>query len=284
MRFSLPLILITILLLTTSCSTLRDAADIREPNVEFSKMSIQSISFDGVTLLFDFDITNPNRMGVSAEGYNYEFFINENSFLSGVQDQRLSIGAESNSVVQVPVSMKFSELYQTFESLVRQDSLSYMLSTEVEFDLPVMGSRKVPVQTSGNLPIPRIPRINFDGFDIKNISLSGADVEVSFRISNPNLFKIGLQSVSYILDVNGRNWLDTVLEESVEVSGGENKLVTLPIRLNASQMGSAMMDIMAGRKEFDYKLRGSASVSADIEGFEDGETLPFDLEGTYKID
>jgi len=140
------------------------------------------------------------------------------------------------------------------------------------------------VQASGNLPIPRMPRINFGGFDIKNISLSGADVEVSFRISNPNLFKIGLQSVSYILDVNGRNWLDTELEESVEVSGGENKLVTLPIRLSASQMGSALMDIMAGRSEFDYKLRGSARISADLEGFEDGETLPFDLEGTYRID
>jgi len=247
-------------------------------------MSIQSISFDGVTLLFDFDITNPNRMGVSAEGYNYEFFINENSFLSGVQEQPLSIGAESNSVVQVPVSMKFSELFQTFESLMRQDSLSYLLSTEVEFDLPVMGSRKVPVQASGNLPIPRMPRINFGGFDIKNVSLSGADVEVSFRISNPNLFKIGLLGASYVLDVNGRNWLDTELEESVQVEGGESRTITLPIRLNASQMGSALMDIMAGRTEFDYKLRGNAQISADLEGFEDGENLPFDLEGTYKLD
>lgn len=278
--------LITALLLITlvSCSTLRDAADIREPNVEFSKMSVESISFDGVSLLFDFDVTNPNRMGVSAEGYNYEFFINENSFLSGVHEQALSIGAESNSVVQVPVSMKFSELFQTFESLVRQDSLSYLLSTEVEFDLPVMGSRKVPVQASGNLPIPRMPRINFGGFDIKNVSLSGADVEVSFRITNPNLFKIGLLGASYVLDVNGRNWLDTELEESVEVEAGENKLVTLPIRLSASQMGSALMDIMTGRSEFEYNLRGNARISADLEGFEDGETLPFDLEGTYKID
>ncbi len=280
-QYLIPALLLFIL---TSCSTLRDAADIREPNVEFSKMSVQSISFDGVTLLFDFDVTNPNRMGVSAERYNYEFFINENSFLSGVQEQPLSIGAESKSVVQVPVSMKFSELFQTFESLVRQDSLSYLLSTEVEFDLPVMGSRKVPVQASGDLPIPRMPRINFGGFDIKNVSLSGADVEVSFRISNPNLFKIGLLGASYVLDVNGRNWLDTELEESVEVEGGENKLVTLPIRLSASQMGSALMDIIAGRSEFEYNLRGNARISADLEGFEDGETLPFDLEGTYKID
>lgn len=280
-QYLIPALLLFIL---TSCSTLRDAADIREPNVEFSKMSVQSISFDGVTLLFDFDVTNPNRMGVSAEGYNYEFFINDNSFLSGVQEQPLSIGAKSNSVVQVPVSMKFSELFQTFESLVRQDSLSYLLSTEVEFDLPVMGSRKVPVQAAGDLPIPRMPRINFGGFDIKNVSLSGADVEVSFRISNPNLFKIGLMGASYVLDVNGRNWLDTELEESVEVAGGENKLVTLPIRLSASQMGSALMDIIAGRSEFEYNLRGNARISADLEGFEDGETLPFDLEGTYKID
>lgn len=252
--------------------------------MRYSGMSIQSISFDGVSLLFDFDVTNPNRMGVSAEGYSYEFFINENSFLSGVQESPVSVGAESATKVQVPVSMNFSELYQTFGSMIRGDSLSYKLATEVEFDLPVMGRRKVPVEAAGELPVPRVPRVSLGGFDIKSLSLSGAEIEVTFRISNPNLFALALHGASYALKVNGREWLDTTLDESISVAASESRDFTLPVRLSASQLGSALIDIMQGKTEFNYQLTGEARVSADIEGFDDQQKLPFDLEGVYNMD
>lgn len=278
------LLFLSLSFLVLSCSTIRGLTDIQEPNVEFSNVSIQNISFDGVTLLFDFDVTNPNSIGVNADGYSYEFFINDQSFLAGTQDEAISIDRESSSLIQVPVSMNFSELYQTFGSLVRQDSISYKLSTEVAFDMSAFGSRRVPVEASGVLPIPKPPRIRFGGLDVKNMSFSGADVEATFRVTNPNAFGIALSGAKYILDVNGRNWLDTELEERINISGSENKTIVIPIRLNTSQMGSAMLDIMRGEKEFNYKLRGSANISADIEGFTEDQELPFELEGVYQLD
>lgn len=278
------LLLLSLSFLVISCSAIRGLTDIQEPNVEFANVSIQNISFDGVTLLFDFDVTNPNSMGVNADGYSYEFFINDQSFLTGTQDEEISIDRESKSMIQVPVSMNFSELYQTFGSLARQDSLSYKLSTEVDFNLSALGSRTVPVQASGVLPIPKPPRIKFGGIDVKKMSFSGADVEATFRVTNPNAFEIALSGAKYILDVNGRNWLDTELEQRIEVSGSENKTIVIPIRLNTAQMGSAMLDIMGGKKEFNYKLRGSAEVSADLEGFSKKQELPFELEGVYQLD
>ncbi len=278
------LLILSLSFLVVSCSAIRGLTDIQEPSVEFNNVSIQNISFDGVTLLFDFDVTNPNSIGVNADGYSYEFFINDQSFLAGTQEEAISIGRESSNLIQVPVSMKFSELYQTFGSLIRQDSLSYKLSTEVAFDMAAFGSRKVPVEASGVLPIPKPPSIRFGGMEVKNMSFSGADVEATFRVSNPNFFGIVLNGAKYILDVNGRNWLDTEMNDRIEVSGSENKTIVIPIRLNTAQMGSAMLDIMGGRKEFNYKLRGSASISADLEGFTESQEIPFDLEGVYQLD
>jgi LEA14-like dessication related protein len=283
-RMKKGLLLLTVALLASSCAALRDYTDIREPDVQFSNMSIQNITFDGVTLLFDFDVTNPNRFNVNAEQYSYEFFINENSFLSGNQQVPLRIESEATSTIQVPVTLNFQEVYQTFSSLLRQDEMAYMLSTEVEFDLPVAGRKKVPVSTSGEIPIPRVPRIDFGGFDLKNVSLTGADVEVSFRVSNPNRFGISLDRADYNLRVNGREWLDTSLGETIRVGGSENQNITIPIRLNAAQMGSALMDLMSGRTTFNYELTGSAEVSADLEGFPGGQLIPFDLSGSYTID
>lgn len=280
----LPALLVSTLLLLSSCASLRDAANVQEPTVQFSNMSIQNINFDGVTLLFDFDVTNPNRLDVSAESYNYEFFINGQSFITGTQDERLEIGRESTSTVQVPVSMTFANLYESFRSVLRQDSVSYRMATNVSFSLPVVGSRTVPVQAEGDLPIPKIPRIQFSNFEMKRLSFSGAEVELSLRVNNPNAFGVTLAGADYALQVNGRNWLDTNLGESIQVSGSESRDIVIPIELSASQMGSALIEMMGGRKEFDYKLTGQARVSAELEGFTEEQVVPFDLEGVFNID
>lgn len=266
-----------------SCATLRDISDVREPDVSFKDMSIQNITFDGVTLLFDFEVNNSNRFNVNAEGYNYEFFINENSFVSGNSTEPLRIEQQSTSTIQVPVTLNFSEVYQTFSSILRQDQMAYQLSTEVEFDLPVLGSRTVPVSASGEIPIPKPPRVEFGDFNIRQVSLSGADAEVSFRVTNPNSFAISVLSADYNLRVNGREWLDTTLNELIRVGGSESREIIIPIRLNSAQLGSALMDLMGGTTTFNYELSGSADVSAEIEGFPDSQQVPFDLNGRYTI-
>ncbi|REL24143.1 hypothetical protein DYD21_19375 [Rhodohalobacter sp. SW132] len=273
-----------LLIFLSSCAALRDATDVREPSVQFSDMSIQSITFDGVTLLFDFDVTNPNRMGVSADSYNYEFFINDESFISGSQTERIEVGRESTTTVQVPVSLSFTNVYDSFRSLLNQDEFSYKIDTDVTFSLPVIGSRTVPAEASGTLPIPRVPQISFGGFDMKSMSFSGAEAEVTFRVRNPNAFGIVLAGADYALQVNGRNWLDTELGESIRVAASESRDITIPIRLSSSQMGSALVEMIGGRKEFEYKLTGTAEIAADLEGFVDGQTIPFDLEGIFNID
>lgn len=278
------LLFLSAFLVTVSCSTLRDAADVREPNVSFQSMSIDRITFEGVTLLFDFEVDNPNRFGVSAEQYNYEFFINDRSFITGVQEDPLQIGRESSHTIQVPVALTFSEVYETFGSMARQDSMSYALSAEVEFDMPVIGRRKVPVQATGEIPVPKMPRITVGDFNVNEISLNGADVEVEFNVMNPNPFSITFANAAYELTVNGREWVDTTLGETVRVEGSERRTIKIPIRLNSSQLGSAMFDIMSGNTTFNYDLKGSADITADLEGFRGWQTFPFDLSGRYTMD
>jgi len=77
MKKTAAFLLITIIFIA-GCSALRDFANIQQPSVDFNRVSIQSISFDGIDLLFDFEVNNPNQVGVDASEYSYEFFINDN--------------------------------------------------------------------------------------------------------------------------------------------------------------------------------------------------------------
>lgn len=285
MRNSATILLIAIFTAITavSCSTIRDMTDVREPSVTFSDMSIQNIDFDGVTLLFNFDVDNPNRFNINAEQYSYEFFINERSFLTGLREEPVRVDKESSTTVQVPVSLNFSEVIETFGSVLRQDSISYQLSTEVEFDLPVAGKRKVPVATSGEFPIPRMPQVSFGGVDVKELSLTGAEVEISFSVSNPNSFGIAVSNAAYQLIVNGREWMDTTLDQNIRIEGDKYREIRIPIRLGTSQLGPALLEMMSGNTTFNYEVKGEAELSAEIEGFPGAQLFPFELSGQYRL-
>lgn len=278
------LTVIIIFSLITACNTLRDLADVQKPSIRYSSMSIKDLSFQDVTLLFNFDVENPNSFGVSADQYQYEFFINGSKFVSGIQNENIRIEKESITSIQVPVSLSFSEVYNTISSVARRDSISYRLSTEVLFDLAGVTTQRVPVSAEGDLPLPKLPRIELSSFNVEELSFSGAEMVARFRIENPNTFGISFAETSYNLNVNDKNWLDTTIDENIEIPGSDSAFITIPIRLNSSQMGSVLFEMLSGQREFEYHIQGSARVSADIDGFNGFEILPFNLTGTYRMD
>jgi LEA14-like dessication related protein len=271
----------TLLLLffITGCAALKDLANLQKPSLEYSDMRVQSINFTEAVLLFNFDVNNPNPIGVTADGYNYSFLVNNNSFLSGTQNENISIGSGSKSVLEVPVTLKYSELLNTFRSLAQSDEFNYDLSTEFLFNIPGLGQQSLPANASGSLPVPKIPRFEFAGFDVNNLTPSGAEMEIRIGINNPNRFPILLNSADYVLDVNGREWLNTTLSEALRISADGNSEIVVPVQLNAVQMGSVLFDLMRGSREFNYSLNGNASVGAEIKGFSFTENLLIDREG-----
>lgn len=273
-----------VVVFASGCAALRDLANTRRPTLEYNRMSIQSIDFNRAVLQFHFDVNNPNPVDITADRYSYEFFINDNSFLSGTEDRNLRISRESVSTLSVPVTLNFSEMLNTFSSLIGSEVFAYRINTEVQFDIPGLGVQRLPVNAAGELPIPRIPRIEFGGFDVKNLSLAGAEMEVAFRITNPNSFGISMSNAAYILQVNGRQWLDTRLDDAIRLGASESDTIRIPIRLNSAQMGSVLLEMMAGTTTFNYGLNGSADISADIEGFDTGTTIPFNVTGRYTMD
>lgn len=275
-------LILTIAAFAAGCAMLRDLADAQRPTIEFNRMSIQSFDFSEAVLRFDFDVNNPNPVGLTADRYSYEFFINENSFLSGSQSENLMIGRESVSTISVPVSINFADLFNTFSTIFRDDSFDYRINTEIQFDIPGLGMQRLPVNAEGSLPVPKVPRFEFGGFDVKNLSMSGAEMELKLNITNVNSFPISLFDASYQLEVNGRNWLDSSLLEPLQLSGSESSRLTIPISLNASQMGSVLLEMMRGTANFDYRLTGSANVGAEIEGFDFTDTIPFDIRGVFR--
>jgi LEA14-like dessication related protein len=278
------ILLISLLFISISgCALFQSLSSVQSPSVSYKDFHVDGFSFQGMDLLFDFDVTNPNNVDIRAESYQYEFFINDESLISGNRTDRVEIPASNTQMIQVPVSMNFQELYRAGRSVLDRDSIRYQLATEVEFDLPVLGSRRIPVRAEGYLPVIRIPEISFEGFDIRQLSLNGAEFAARIRVVNPNTFGFSFRNVGYRLEVNDSEWVDSTLSEPLQVEANSDTEIEIPVRLSGASLGTAVLQILSGNQVFNYSISGGGEIDLDLPFVRDTAFLPFNLSGQHRL-
>jgi len=163
-----------------SCSSVQELLEtgVQKPKVEFVGMKLTGLSFYDLDLLFDLKVTNPNVVGITLAGFDYDFLINSRSFVNGNQDKGITIASHGESRIQIPVSLQFADIYQTVTNLGSQDSTTYQINTGFSFELPVLGVQRVPVSHSGSIPLLELPSVSIGS--LKLLSLKFTVVDYSF--------------------------------------------------------------------------------------------------------
>ncbi len=277
------LILIPPMLFINSCTTLGELGRsvINEPSVSYKSMKFNEMNFDQVGLLFDFEISNPNAIGIKATGFDYSFAIDGNEFLTGRNANGFEIAGRSTSPMQIPVSLGFNEILKTGSSIIRNDSISYTIQSSIQFDVPVLGIVNVPVESSGQLPVPRLPTVSVEGFSIKNISISGAELLLRLKWFNPNSFGITLGNLNYNLDVQGNRWASATVANRSTLASKDEKIIEIPIRLDFVSLGSGVYRMLTGGGAMPYSVSGNAKLDVDLPYFEKGLDIPLNLNGSW---
>ena len=282
-RAALCLIMVTVFL--SSCavvSELAGGANIRRPQVNFSGAKITGLSFDTVDLLFDLKIRNPNSVGLTMAGFNYDFLINNGSFLKGNHDKGLKIAAAGESTVQLPLSLRYVDLYQTFQSLKNQDLSTYQINFGFAFDVPVLGRVNIPVSKSGDFPLLKLPKISVKSVKLKGIALTGADLMLRVQLDNPNAFSMLLEKFQYQFAVDGKNWISGIAEEPTQIAEKGQGFVDIPISLDILQMGQSVRQLLSGDKNLNYSFGGDLDLATSLPIL-GSVNLPFDRSGSIKL-
>ncbi len=271
------------IVLLSGCSTINQLTKMQKPEAKVQNVSIAGLSFDAINLLFDIDVRNPNSLGIKLNQFDYDMQINGNSFLSGINDNGLEIAANGQKTVQLPLTLKFADLYKTFTGLKEKDSTSYQLKAGFAFDVPIIGSVRVPVNKSGSLPNLKLPKISIGSLKLARLSLSGADLELTIDIDNPNVFGINLNDLAYTFNVNGRTWGTGQADQLLSVSEKGKGALKLPISLNFLEMGMGLYSIINGDEDLSYSFDSDVNFGSTLSLL--GNTkLRFDKTGKLKIE
>lgn len=246
------------------CATVQQLAKIQKPTISVERANITSLNFESVGLAFDLKVFNPNKLAVTLAGFDYDFLLNDASFLKGKQDTVQTIKAQGESILQIPIRLTFKNLYQTFQGLKSQDSTAYKLNCGLNFNLPILGKTRVPVSKSGFLPLPKLPKIKVQSVKLNKLGFTGADLLLNLQLDNPNAFRVFLNKLNYNFTVGGQSWVSGLLNRQQEVGAKGKNILSIPISLNFLKMGKTALQLLQGNKSLDYKLDGDMNLRTSL--------------------
>ena len=275
-----------IVLLAVSCESLRDAVDVmRKPEVRIAGSELEALSFSGLTLRFDVEIKNPNPIGIGLSGFDYELQIEDNPFVSGQVQDKVTISARDRSIIPLPVELGFEEIAQTIGALAPgtgKEEAAYRLSSGFSFDLPVLGRIRIPVETEGSFPILRMPGLRVVGLRLNEISLSGARLVLDLELINRNRFKVFVESLEYRFQVDGQDWASGMRQERVRIPENDSAELTIPIDLDFGSLGRGVYQLILGGQRLQYVLEANVEVGTSLRGLKEA-SLPFELSGQLSV-
>lgn len=261
---SLLLGLTLLAILVFRCATLQQIANIQQPVVNIEKVRFTGMSFEALDLAFDLKITNPNPISATLAGFDYDFQIGDASFLRGNQEKQLTLQARGESLLEIPLTLNFKDLYNTFQTLKNQDSSDYKLICGLSFNLPVLGPTRIPVSKSGSLPNLKLPDISIGSLKLNKISLTSADLELKLNLKNANTFSLLLNQLDYDFAVNGKTWVKGLTQKQMEVKEKAASTISIPITLNFLEMGSAIYQMITGNQKLNYQLKGNVDLKSSL--------------------
>ncbi|MCU7850815.1 MAG: LEA type 2 family protein [Candidatus Thiodiazotropha sp. (ex Monitilora ramsayi)] len=248
----------------SGCATLEQVGQVLEgqkPTAQVNGVRLTGLDFEGMDLAFDVQVDNPNPVGISLAGLDYDLSLLGSRFLKGDQPMGMKLAANGNSSVEVPMRLGFQQLLSTYQQLKGADSAGYQLDLGMGFDVPVLGRVRVPVSYQGEFPVPEMPDVKVRSLDVQQLSMSGATLMMQLEVDNPNAFSLLLNQLNYDVKLNGYNVGSGLMGKAVNLQRGSPGVINLPLSLDFAQAGMGLYKALLG-SGISYDLNGSMEASS----------------------
>jgi LEA14-like dessication related protein len=132
----------------------KDLPMIYLPEVTIEHMHIDSINFSRAAIRLLVSIKNQNLFPLEAKNMAYKFAIEEHEWIEGVIPGLTNIKAQSDTELQIPISISFKEVTKTlFDLLKKGNNVKYdlHLTFRVESENHMIQDSKVILESAGTV-------------------------------------------------------------------------------------------------------------------------------------
>lgn len=239
-------------LFANGCATLKQF--IQKPTVEYKGMSIKEMSlFDG-SFILNFNVTNPNPIGVPIQQINYDLKINGQNFFRGNLDKKSSLPASGSAVVELPVELSYMDFFKSIVDFPNKDQLEFDVTGSV-----LVYGFSIPFHATGTFPVPKPPQIALNRVEVKSMSFTSASIVFVVDMINNNPFPVLMDSLDYKIRLAGNDLAGGTAKAIQPLGQNGKSTLELPINLSILKAGQAVLGLLLGPRLPIMKSRATCS-------------------------
>jgi len=251
---------------------------VKEPVVSISSVDITGLNFTGAQLLCKVQVENPNTFEIPFPETDWEFFINNNSFVSGVIKNDQRIRARQKVLVDVPVTLEYRGIFNTFRSLKGSQKAAYKIALALKFATPVLGDKVWNIEREGELPLPQLPKLSAPSMRIESRDNTRANILVTINVENPNIFDLPPIGIKYDYQVNRNSFIKGETESGTLTASA---VTPLSVRLSVvyADLFRIFVSLLTSR---EVSSSISLTIDSGIPAF-GGETFNLNISGSLPL-
>jgi LEA14-like dessication related protein len=254
-------------------------AAFREPVVSLRSVDLTNQGPEGVDFICSLDLENPNTTPLPFPEITWELFVNTNSFHSGIVAEDEAISPGSVKTLEIPISLRYTELPGVLRSLKSRRDVDYQIALETRFLLPVLGERVWNLEHRGKIPLVQMISLRDPLFRIEGLDFNGVDILCSLNVDNPNPFPIPFPEMGYNYAVRNSNFVTGTVERPGDLAAGGLTAVDIRLRVIYSDLYRSFSPL---REAGEAACLLSLSFPVSLPGFEE-ERLSLDIPGSIPL-
>ncbi|KAL5705408.1 hypothetical protein ACHQM5_023714 [Ranunculus cassubicifolius] len=230
-----------------------------KPTADVSAFHILSIDLKTAELEVDILIKNPNPIPIPLVDINYLVESDGRKLISGLIPDAGTIHAHGSETIKIPLKLIYDDIKSTYKDINPGDVIPYTVRVELIVDLPVFGNITLPMEKTGEIPVPYQPEIDLEKIKFDQFSFEETSATLHLNIDNKNDFDLGLNALEYEV------WLAEVsigtakLSKCAKIDKKGQNVIEIPISFRPKDFGSAMWEMIRGRGT-GYSMKGTIDV------------------------
>ena len=281
-RFVFTTAFIFLAALAGGCKSLDDALKVLpQPAARVIGADVRNLNLNGLDLVFDIEITNPYGVKLPIVDLKYAVGSGELQLLHGGIETLEDVPANGSTVIQVPASLDFAAAIQTLSNVRPGSILPYHAEINIAVEAPFIGAINLPLKHEGEIPVPAVPDISLDSFDVGVMTWEEVSATANLRVTNTNQFKIELAKLQFDLELGNETVANAGTRRAYSLASGQSAIVEIPISFSPRAFGVGITGIfdMLGGSEADYGIAGILDMGTQFGPL----SIPFSFGGDTEI-
>lgn len=243
----------------SGCATLQQALAVQEkPKLKYQTVRMRDLSFESITLDFDFVVENPYDVAISLASLDYQLDVDQKPLLQGQTNKELNVEPKGSSVITLPYKIEFVKVTEAVAALFSsRKEIPYALAVTFGLKTPI-GVLPIPVKTAGNVPLPKLPDVSVGKVKLGKMSLLGAKILFDLNVKNNSAFPMAVKGSQLGVKLAGVDVSSSQLDIP-DVPAEQSQTVQVPVDISFLKLGSAAVKAIKNKK-VDYNLDGDLNL------------------------